>query len=178
MVLVKKKDGTLHMCIDYQDLNRNTLKKIYPIPCIVEFMDELRVAKYFSKIDMCSAYQDVAKTSFLFHYGHFEFLVMPFRLTNAPATFHSCMNHVFYGQLRCFVLVFFDDILIYNRTWEEHLQHLEVVLPILEEKHLYAKMSKCEFGIIKMLYLGACDWGIWSEGTSREDSGYTGLAHT
>ena len=74
--------------------------------------------------------------------------------SNAPATCQSCMNHIFHGQLRKFVLVFFDDILIYNQTWEEHLQHIEVVLRILEEQHFYAKLSKCEFGLTEMLYLG------------------------
>ena len=83
-----------------------------------------------------------------------EFLVMPFGLTDAPATFQSCMNHTFRAQLRKYLLVFFDDILIYNKTWEEHLKHLDEVLRILEEHSLYAKMSKCEFGMKEMLYLG------------------------
>ena len=79
---------------------------------------------------------------------------MPFGLTNAPATFQSCMNHIFRSHLRKFLLVFFDDILIYSRTWEEHLQHIEAVLHILEEQQFYAKLSKCEFGMTEMLYLG------------------------
>eukprot|EP00253_Pinus_taeda_P006493 PITA_06493 len=98
--------------------------------------------------------QDILKTTFRCHYGHFEFLVMPFGLTNAPATFQSFMNHIFHSHLRNFVLVFFDDILIYNRTWEEHLQHIETVLCILQEQQFYAKLSKCEFGLMEMLYLG------------------------
>lgn len=160
-MLVKKKDGTLCMCIDYWALNKKTLKNRCPILHIDELMDELRGAKYFSKIHLHSRYhqirmreQDIPKIAFHCHYGHFEFLVMPFGLTNAPATFQSCMNHVFRRQLRCFVLVFFDDILIYSRTWEEHLQHLEGVLHILEEQQLLAKLSKCEFGLTEMLYLG------------------------
>ena len=157
MVLVKKKDGTLRMCIDYRALNKKTLKNRYPIPWI----DELRGAKFFSKIDLKSGYhqirvreQDIPKTAFRCHYGHFEFLVMPFGQTNAPATFQSCMNHIFRSHLRNFVLVFFDDILIYSRTWEEHLQHIEAVLRILEEQQFYVKLSRCEFGMMKMLYLG------------------------
>jgi len=97
--------------------------------------------------------QDIPKTAFRYHYGHFEFLVMPFGLNNALATFQSCMNHIFHSHLRKFVLVFFDDILIYSRTWEEHLQHIETVLRILEQQ-FYAKLSKCEFGLTEMLYLG------------------------
>lgn len=143
VVLVKKKDGTLCMCIDYRALNRETLKNQYPIPCIDELMDELGGAKYFSKIDLHSGYQqirvrdhDIPKIASWCHYGHFKFLVMPFGLTNALATFQSCMNHVFQRQFRRFVLVFFNDMLIYSGTWEKNLQHLEEVLCILEQQVL------------------------------------------
>ena len=91
--------------------------------------------------------QDVPKTTFRCHYRHYEFLVMPFGLTNAPATFQSCMNHIFKAQLRKYLLVFFNNILIYSRTWEEHLRHLDEVLGILQEQSLYAKISKCEFNM-------------------------------
>ena len=97
--------------------------------------------------------EDVQKTVFRCHYGHFEFLVMPFGLTNAPDKFQACMNRIFCKYLRRSVLVFFDDILIYSKTWEEHLQHLEIVLKTLQEQSLYAKMSKCEFGMKELLYL-------------------------
>jgi hypothetical protein len=128
---------------------------------INELIDELRGAIYHSKIDLCSGYhqirvreKDVHKTTFRCHYGHYEFLVMPFELTNVPATFQPYMNQVFILQLRKFVKVFFDDILIYSRTWEDHLKHIDEVLGILEQHSFYAKVSKCEYGLIEILYLG------------------------
>eukprot|EP00253_Pinus_taeda_P036272 PITA_36272 len=154
VVLVKKEDDTLRMCIDYRALNKKTLKNRYPIPRIDELMDELRGARFFSKIDLRSGYhqirvreQDIPKTAFRCHYGHFEFLVMPFGLTNALATFQSCMNHIFRSLLGKFVLVFFDDILIYSGTWEEHLQNIETVLRILQGQQFYAKLSKWVDGV-------------------------------
>lgn len=121
--MVKKKDGTLWMCINYRALNKKTMNNRYPILRIDELMNEVRGLKFFSKIDLSLGYhqikvrdQDVPKTAFRCHYDHFEFMVMPFGLTNAPATFQYCMNHIFCGQLRKFVLVLFDDILIYIRT--------------------------------------------------------------
>jgi hypothetical protein len=149
------------MCIEYRALNKKTIKNRYPIPRIDELMDQLRGDKFFSKIELRSGNhlikvreKDVPKTTFRCHYGNYEFLAMPFSLTNAPATFQSCMNHVFNKQLRKFLLVLFDDILSYNKTWEDYLRHLDEVLGIIESQQLYEKESKCKFGMTKMLYLG------------------------
>ena len=132
--MVKKKDGTLRMCIDFRALNKKIVENRYPIPRIYELMDELHGANFFSKIDLRSGYhqiqmreEDIPKIAFRCHYGHFVFVVMPFGLTNALATFQSCMNNIFHKKLCKFVLIFFDDILIYNKTWKEHLNHLEVI---------------------------------------------------
>jgi hypothetical protein len=161
VVLVLKKDGTMRMCVVYRALNKKTIKNQYPIPHIDELMDELHGAVFFSKIDLHSGYhqisireKDIEKTAFRCHFGYFEFLVMPFGLTNALATFQSCMNHIFRDQLRKSVLVFFDDILVYNKTLQEHMRHLDEVLSMMEAQSLYAKESKCEFGMTKLLYLG------------------------
>ena len=133
--MVKKKDGTFRMCIDFRDLNKKTMKNRYPIPMIDELMDELHGSKFFSKIDLRSSYhqirmreEDIPKTNFRCHYGHFEFVSIPFGLTYAPATFQSRMKNILHKQLHKFVLVFFDDILIYSKTWKEHLHHLEEIL--------------------------------------------------
>jgi hypothetical protein len=161
VVLVKKKDGTMRMWINYMVLNKKTIKNRYPIPGINELINELHGAVYFSKIDLRSRYhqirvreEDIHKTTFQCHYGHYEFLVMPFGLINASTTFQSCLNHIFNKQLRKFLLVFFDDPLIYNRTWEEHLRHVDEILNIMEEQSLFAKEAKCEFGMAKILYPG------------------------
>jgi hypothetical protein len=137
ILLVLKKDGTLRMCIDYWTLNKKTIKNQYPIPSIDELMDDMHGEFFFLKIDLWYGYhqinikeKDIEKMTFWCHFGHFEFLVMPFRITNAPTTFQYCMNHIFRGKLRKTFLVFVNDILVYSKTWQEHMGNLEEVLVI------------------------------------------------
>jgi hypothetical protein len=161
VLFVKKKDGSMRMCVDYRDLNKITIKNRYPLPRIDELFDRLKGAKCFSKIDLRSGYHqvrihpdDVPKTAFRTRYGHYEFLVLPFGLTNAPATFMHLMQSVFGPHLDSFVIVFLDDILIYSKTNEEHEQHVRSVLELLRKHKLYAKMSKCEFFKSSISFLG------------------------
>ena len=158
---MKKKDDTLRMCVDYRPLNAVTIKNKYPLPRIDTLFDQLAGAKVFSKIDLRSGYhqikiraEDIPKTAFSTRYGLYEYLVMSFGLTNAPAHFMYLMNSVFMPELDKLVVVFIDDILIYSKTKEEHEEHLRIILQRLRDHKLYAKFSKCEFWMNKVSFLG------------------------
>lgn len=134
VLFVKTKDGTLRLCMDYQQLNKLMIKNKYPLPRIDELFDQVNGATIFSKIDLHSSYhqiiikEDIGKSTFRTRYGHYEFIVLPFGLTNAPTTFMCLMNNVFHQYLNKFVLIFIDDILIYSRNIEEHKENLHIVL--------------------------------------------------
>ena len=136
------------MCIDYRQINKVTVKNKYSLPRIEDLFDQLKRASVFSKIDLRSRYYqlrvkdvDVSKTAFRTRYGHYEFLVIPFGLTNALAAFMGLMNRVFYPYLDQFVVVFIDDVLVYSKDAQEHEQHLKIVLQILREKKVVCKVK-------------------------------------
>jgi len=162
VLFVKKKDGTLRLCINFRQLNKATIKNKYPLPQIDDLFDHLRGARILSKIDLRSGYHQVrikeediiSKTTFRNRYGHYEFTVVPFGLTNAPATFMCLMNGIFKNYLDKFIIVFLDDILIYSKSEEEHEKHLTIALQVLRENQLYEKLSQCSFYQQQIHYLG------------------------
>lgn len=150
-LLVEKLDGTWRMCIDYKALNQVIVPNKFPIPWIDKLLDELGGSTMFSKLDLHAGYhqvrmveQDVEKTTFRTHHGHFEYLVMPLGSMNVPSTFQALMNQVFEGFLRKFVLVFFNDILIYCKMSQDHWQHLRLVFERLSSNCLFVKRTKCD----------------------------------
>ncbi|GBG65122.1 hypothetical protein CBR_g49485 [Chara braunii] len=161
VLFVRKKNKDLRLCIDYRKLNAQTVKNAGPLPCIDDLLERLGGAKFFSKLDLKSGYHQISirpndcyKTAFKTRYGHFEWVVMPFGLTNAPATFQAAMTHEFHAMLDRFVLVYLDDILVYSRTLEDHLEHLRRVLETLRRAKYQANRDKCEFVRQELEYLG------------------------
>ena len=168
VLFVPKKDGRWRMCIDYRALNRQTVKDRYPLPRIDTLLDRLGQAKVFTKLDLASGYHQIAmdessifKTAFTTSLGQWEFLVMPFGLCNAPATFQRLMNRVFTAEINNFILVYLDDILIFSNSLEEHWDHLRTALERLREAKLYGRIHKCEFLKTRVDYLG---YEVSSEG--------------
>ncbi|GJT35467.1 putative reverse transcriptase domain-containing protein [Tanacetum coccineum] len=160
MLFVKKNDGSMHIFIDYRELNKLTVKNRYPLPMIDYVFDQFEGARYFSKIDLQSGYHqlrvhedDIPKTTFRTRYEHFEFTVIPFGLTNAPTVFMDLMNRVCKPYLDKFVNAFIDDIWIYSKTKEDHEDYLKLVLELLKKERLYVKFSKCELWLQEVHFL-------------------------
>ncbi|GJV56342.1 putative reverse transcriptase domain-containing protein [Tanacetum coccineum] len=174
VLFVKKKDGSFWMCIDYQELNKLTVKNRYPLPRIDDLFDQLQGSSVYSKIDLRSGYhqlrvreEDIPKTAFRTRYGHYEFQVMPFGLTNAPAVFMDLMNRVCKPYLDKFVIVFIDDILIYSKDEKEHEEHLRLILELLKKEELHFNVDPAKIESIK-------DWA--SPKTPTEIRQFLGLA--
>jgi hypothetical protein len=178
IVFVLKKDGTQRMCVDYRSLNEVIIKNKYPLPRINDLFDQLKGACVFLKIDLRSRYHqlkirasDIPKTAFITQYGPYEYTIMSFGLTNAPAYFMYLMNKVFMEYLDKFMVVFIDDILIFSKNEEEHDEHLRLVLYKLRENQLYVKLSKCEFWLKEVSFLGhiISEGGIYVDPSKVKD---------
>ena len=161
VLFVKKPNGTFRMCVDYRALNKATIRNQYPIPRVDDLLDQPRGAKVFSAVDLMQGYYqikiqdaDCAKIAFKTPMGLYEFRVLPFGLTNAPAIFQGVMNRIFRSYIGKFVLVYLDDILIFSKSAEEHLTHIRQVLDILRAQKFYAKLHKCHFNETSIKYLG------------------------
>ena len=169
---MKKKDGTWCMCVDYQALNKITVKNGYPLPKIQECLDQIGSAHFFSKIDLLSGYWqiciadgDTSKMAFNTHIGKYKFYVLPFGLTNAPVMFQTLMNNILQPFLDNFVVVYLDDILVYSKMEEEHCTHIKKVLQVLLDNSLYTCLDKCMFFQTTIKFCGH----IMTEGEVRMD---------
>ncbi|GBG62826.1 hypothetical protein CBR_g32409 [Chara braunii] len=180
VLFARKADRTLRLCIDYRGFNRYTVKNNYPMPRADELFDRLAGNRFFTKIDLRSGFhqirvaaEDQLKTAFRSRFDHYEFTVMPFSLTNAPATFQTAMNDIFRDILEEYVLVYLDDILVYSRTLEDHIRHLRDVLQRLRKHDFYAKLSKCRFAQRKVDFLGH---HVSDQGLHMDDAKITAIA--
>jgi hypothetical protein len=178
MIFVPKKDGIQRLCVNYCVLNEVTVKNKYPLPRIDYLFDQLCGPCEFSKIDFRLGYHqlkirecDILKTAFVLRYGLYKYTVMSFGLTNAPAYFMYLINKVFMEYLYKFVMVFIDDILVYSRSEERHEGHLRLVLQKLQDHKLYAKLSKCEFWLKQVTFLGhiVSKGGIFVDPNKNQD---------
>ncbi|GBG68621.1 hypothetical protein CBR_g3162 [Chara braunii] len=174
VLFVPQKEGTLRMCIDYWGLDAITVKNKEPLPRIDDLLDRVQGCRYFSKINLKSGYHQIAigsedqhKTAFQTRYGLYEFVVMPFGLCNACGTFQHAMNQIFHDYLDKFVIVYVDDIIIFSKTIEEHVAHLDEVLSLLRQHKFKINGEKCEFGRTCVLYLGH---EISAEGLKHDDA--------
>jgi hypothetical protein len=161
IVLVKKKDGTWRICIDFRSLNDKTVKDAYPLPRMDASLDGMAKSKVRSSFDLRKGYfqlplqeEDIEKTGFVVPSGHYEFVFLPFGLTNAPATFQRAMDDLFREELFKFLIVYLDDIIVFSDSFEEHLEHLEIVFKKLQEANLYLNAEKCQLCQDRINYLG------------------------
>ena len=161
VLLVRKPDGSKRLCVDYRQINKLTIRNVYPLPYIDQLFDQLVNAKYFSKIDLRTGYwqirldsEDQEKTAFRVRYGSYEFTVLPMGITNAVETFQTLMQHLFMKYLDKFIIIYLDDLVIYSNNFEDHIIHLQIVFQILRENKLYCKESKCEFFKHQIKFLG------------------------
>jgi hypothetical protein len=161
VLFMKKKENNLRLCTGYRQLKKMTIKNKYPLPRINDLFDQVCGANIFSKLDLRSSYhqvrikdEDINKPAFQTRYGHYEFVVIPFGLTNSPTTFMCLMNNIFSQYLDKFLVVFIDDILVYSKTKEEHDERLRIVLQTLRKHKLYTKFNKCDFYQKEIQYLG------------------------